>query len=508
MRTVLIGSDFVRDQNGTIRPIEINTNVGYDLVKAELDADVFNLTGLQTFITSNGFTKVTYIGSIDIFAKTMRDFCVENSLEWTPLITQTGTITIPYVEDADDHLIIRSAYDTTALVDDTYCRDKIEFMNLIKDSEFSSQFAYIDNTNTLVNNITTIVDNGNHPNFILKSRYPNYNKSDFPKLYKIQNQQELDNLLSNLVQDTFVMPYYYNSNFNHLGLTTVVRTLHILYPPTLSSIPIAEYTKLASLTDDGNDIFDSTTKELQHSDRRKYLTNTVDVIEPHLLDTDMVELADGTFKTALDLQVGDLLKTIELPKVTTDGIDFNYTTDIDLIISGTTYTTNAVVNKERINKLTYITRLTFTDQTTWFDTYQSSYLVKRGTETAFRALENNEQSGVIVGDSVLLIDTTTTDKPSFVFKEIATISSEREVFGGWVIQVENDHIFLTVTDPSTTNIQFAAIEHNVGCNPVYGGCREQGTCPKNYQCCPRNINCQLGVCATSCSGTYNRGACC
>jgi len=508
MRTVLIGTDFVRDENNILRPLEINTNVGYDLVKAEHDDDVFDLSGLHTFITTNGFTKITYIGSIDIFAKKMRDFCLENSLEWTPLITQTGTITIPYVEDAEDHLIIRSAYDTTALVDDTYCRDKVEFLKLIQNESYGSEFAYMDESSNLVNTITSITDNGNHPNFLLKPRYPNYNKSEYPKLYKITSQQELDNLLSTITSDTFVMPYYYNNNFNYLGLTTVARTLNILYPPSLANITIAEYSKLASLTDDGNDVFDGETRELQHSDRRKYLSNSLDITEPHLLDTDLVELADGTFKSALDLQVGDILKTIELPKSTTDGIDYNYVTDIDVITTGITYTTNAVVNKERISKYTYITRLTFTDSTTWFDSYQSSYLIKRDNITEFRVLEDNEQSGVKIGDQVLLIDTTNTDKPTLIFKEIASITTEREVFGGWTIQVENDHIFLTITDPSTPNLQFAAIEHNVGCNPLYGGCRIQGSCPKGYQCCPRNTQCQLGVCTGSCSGTYNRSGCC
>ena len=203
MRTVLIGSDFVYNSNGDLIPIEINTNVGWDNENSRVESneDAFNLVPLLEFITNRGFTKIEYIGGIQQFyQKLSQSVDIECNMHYVG-----EALTIPDIEDSDTTLIIRSAYDTTALVDDTYCRDKVEFMKLIQSQSFGSQFAYLDESNQLVSNITTISDNGEHPNFILKSRYPGYDKEVYPKFFKVSTQEELNTILENVTSDYFLM---------------------------------------------------------------------------------------------------------------------------------------------------------------------------------------------------------------------------------------------------------------------------------------------------------------
>jgi hypothetical protein len=164
MRTVLIGSDFMYDKTGNLKPIEINTALGWHGNKLESDEEAIDLTNLLSFINTNGFTKVVYIGEIDELSLSFSNALNEMSVEYEYLVVPNTSITIPYVEDNDTTLIIRSAYDTTAIVDDNYCRDKVEFLELIKSEAFGAQFAYINDDNELVNHITTINDNGEHPN--------------------------------------------------------------------------------------------------------------------------------------------------------------------------------------------------------------------------------------------------------------------------------------------------------------------------------------------------------
>ena len=130
MRTVLIGSDFMYDKDGNLKPIEINTNAGINRLTEEQYDSLFDLTELANFISSNNFTKVTYIGGILKFHDRLEPMCGNANVEYEFLETN-GNITIPYVEDSDTHLIIRSAYDVTALVDETYCKDKVNFLNLL-----------------------------------------------------------------------------------------------------------------------------------------------------------------------------------------------------------------------------------------------------------------------------------------------------------------------------------------------------------------------------------------
>jgi hypothetical protein len=201
------------DKDGNLKPIEINTNVGWTESTVETYDSVLDLTSLSTFITSNEFTSIVYIGSVHPIDEKLKTLCNELGITYSLYGVSSNSITIPFVEDNDQTLIIRSAYDTTALVDDTYCRDKVNFLNLIKDSSFGSQFAYLDENNSIVSNITTINDNGEHPNFILKARLPDYDKEVYPKFYKVSTQEELDTLISNVVtSDYFLMEFHLNQS--------------------------------------------------------------------------------------------------------------------------------------------------------------------------------------------------------------------------------------------------------------------------------------------------------
>ena len=490
MRTVLIGSDFMYDQDGNLKPIEINTAVGWDNAsKVEDDVDSLDLTNLYQFVTDNNIQNIHYVGDIRYFHTTLETHYTGSSVTYEFHSVGPLSITIPYIEDNDTTLIIRSAYDTTALVDDTYCRDKVEFMKLIESQPFGSQFAYLNDENQLVSNITTIPNNGVHPNFILKSRYPGYDKEVYPKFYKVTTQEELDVVLENVTSEYFLMENYCNTTNSYEGHIKVIRSLNILYPPTLQSIQIGQYTKLNENIFFADVEYNSETYEINSEYRDSYTTNTNTSWLPKLLETDMVEMADGTFKIASDLNVDDVIKTIDIPNP--NGVDnASYTSNFGItyeeLISGTTYSTNRITALKRVNKLSYFYELTFDDDSTWEDTGISSYLIERNNEVQFENLFD-----VVNGDVVLLLNTTD-GLMNFVRKTVVSVTQIKKVFTGWFISVERAHLFLTKTT-STNNESFVSIEHNgPGC-PV--GCCSPGTCPT----CPKN--------EPYCSGPYSNPTC-
>lgn len=497
MRTVLIGSDFMYDKDGNLKPIEMNTAVGWDgPEKVEDDVDCLDLTSLYQFVEDNNFQKVHYLGDIGPFHKTLEAHYKGSSVAYEFQGVGSTSITIPYIEDSETTLIIRSAYDTTALVDDTYCRDKIEFMNLIKDSSFGFQFAYIDSNNTLVSNITSINDNGEHPNFILKSRFPGYDKSVYPKFFKVTTQAELDTVIANNVtSEYFLMEYLLNTDKLWEGHLTVIRSLNILFPPNLESIQVGQYTKLNQNMLLDNVTYDPITFEVDSSFKESYSTNPISGFQPKLLDTDMVEMADGTLKTALDLQIGDVIKTIEIPNAegTQTSIDSYLTTEFGLtynqLLTDAVYTTNTVTNKQKVNTLTFINELTFDDSSTWEDTMGSRYLIEREGTVMFKSLFD-----IIAGDVVLLLDTTD-NNINFVRKTVASNVQVKRVFSGWFISVDTAMLFLTKTSGSTNNESFVSIEHNFLPCPNYACINYCGaTCPS----CPKNMTCASGNCFPIC----------
>jgi hypothetical protein len=488
MKTVLIGSDFMYDKDGVLKPIEINTNVGFTQNQVEGIDNIFDTTYLEEFVTQNGFTKIDYIGSATPIKNILTSMSIDLGIGFEYHQVEIGAITVPFVEDSETNLIIRSAYDTTALVDDLYCRDKIGFLNLIKSESYGAQFAYLNEEDELVSNITTIPDNGNHPNFILKARYPAYDREIYPKLYKVTTQSELDTVLENVTDEYFIMNYYYNPTHNVTGKITKKRSLNILYPPTLQSIPFGKYTDTTKQKLIDNSVFDGTTFELIDYLRNAYITtDNQAVTKPKLLDTDLVQMGDGTFKTGLDLQVGDIVRTIDIPNATNvDSINeaVNYKIDLDTFISGSTYSTNLITAKSRLDTTTTIIEILFSDGSTWEDTVLSFYLVERDNEVRFIRLDD-----LVGGDVVLLIDTSDDTNVKVVPKLVQSISSLNKEFSGWVMAVERKHLFLTVTDGNTQNLSFAAIEHNGQACGVPGGCGAPAGCSKGVRCNTYNGTC-------------------
>lgn len=505
MRTVLIGSDFVYNKDGDLLPIELNTNVGWVYLSVEDNETALDFTELSNFITEKSFTKVVYIGSIYKLSKKLKTFTESLGILFENHETGASSITIPFVEDNDETLIIRSAYDTTALVDDTYCRDKVNFLNLIKDSTFASQFAYKDANGDLVNHITSINDNGVHPNFILKAVNTGYDKTNYPKFYKVTNESELNTILSNIDTGHFLMEFHFNIDKLYQDHIQIFRGMNLLFPPNLENISLGGYTYLPTGRLDSDVTYDTITFELDSEFKYRYISNEYALTAPKLLDTDKVEMADGSFKTALELQVGDILKTIDIPnpnevdlvsEVADFGISYN------TFATGTTYSTNAVTNKQKVSQIVEYVRIDFSDDTYWEDTNTSNYLIVRNDNIKFVSLAHNvdyPDVTIQIGDNVILLDTTDGNFNP-ILKEVVSITKTKQIFDGWVISVERAHLFLTQT---SNNTSFVSIEHNVGCDHLSPSCN-QSQCPKGMFCTMKgsSIACAgrpLCLCRPSCT---------
>jgi hypothetical protein len=492
MRTVLLGTDFMYNKEGQLIPIEINTAVGWHNNKLESDDEVFNFTNLITFINNNSFTEIVYIGNIGKLNEELIKLTTDLSLVYEYVRVERNSLTIPEIEDGENKLIIRSAFDVTAIVDDTYCADKIEFLKLIESQTFGSQFAYINEIGELINNITEINDNGNHPNFILKSRYPSYDKNVYPRLFRVSTLEELSVILQNVTSEYFLMEYHFNLEKTYQNHISVVRELSLHYPPSLESIQLGSYSTFCNDNITTLSQFQPETFEIIGS-RDKYISGDLSIKLPKLQNTDLVTMADGTMKTGLDLQIGDYIKTIDIPNpfdVNKINETVNYKISFSDLQNGTVYSTNRVNNKVWIDTYCDVVKLKFTDGTDWLDTKSSFYLSVRNNEVRFLSLVNNSNSeyNLTIGDTIILLDATN-ETPTFIEKEVVEIEYTKEFFGGWVITVENESLFLTRASDEN-DVSYVAIEHNNACEVGPGGnCVDQGSCGKSEICC--NGFCQL-----------------
>ena len=120
----------------------------------------------------------------------MEEIATEISGSFTFHQLAQNSITVPFIEDNDNTLIIRTSYDTTAIVDEEYTKDKVNFERVIQNTTFSANVYYSSSVDTDLNidqldSLHTTL--GSTPNYIVKSRFPNSNILEYPKFYKIDS---------------------------------------------------------------------------------------------------------------------------------------------------------------------------------------------------------------------------------------------------------------------------------------------------------------------------------
>ena len=225
-------------------------------------------------------------------------------------------------------------------------------------------------------------------------------------------------------------------------------------------------------------------------------------------------MADGTFKLATELLVGDIIKTIDIPNpFDVEKADdlANYKISLTELETGTTYSTNAIIDLKEINLYTHTIKLTFTDNTEWFDNENAHYLSLRNNEVRFLALSLmvSSEYNVTIGDTILLLDVSNPDIPIFVPKEIANIEQNQQFFGGYEITVERDHLFLTKSD-SNSPTSYVSIEHNPPlCFANDGNVCTQGNCVGKTNFCVVSVATRtpcMGGGSCVCSSTCSAGA--
>jgi hypothetical protein len=66
-----------------------------------------------------------------IFIENIKNLCTQNGVEYHETLITLNSILIDDIEDADDTLFFRLAYNAQAILDDYYCREHGELVNLV-----------------------------------------------------------------------------------------------------------------------------------------------------------------------------------------------------------------------------------------------------------------------------------------------------------------------------------------------------------------------------------------
>lgn len=422
MKATIIGSDLLQTGD-SVKFLEINTNT---TIYNE-GADLLDYTSLFAMLNSNNITEFHYIWTEGDsykpltekyrFKNILEQKCEENNISFTEYMVPVGSVTVPYVEDDVHKFILRQSFDTTALVDETYCADKFEFFSLMSGSTytpntyFTSTSLNLDSLNNVDYSTTTT------PNVLVKPRYPNYNPMDYPALYRVSDITELDTLKSGVESNHLVQEFIFSEDNLVEGRYSIIRSIDIIYGSELDIIHMGGYTQSTiiplSFTDDE---FLVGTNKLNQKSRYKYITKELGNYSKndyHTDDDSVILNYDGTLTDIDTIQLGDFMRSIdyvdlndnhaakfEQSKIDTFGWDSNLTQDNSTLIQTGTTLQNMVSS---LVDTIYI-RITLSDGRTWTDAPSATYYIEEKDSTSTRFEKVNK---MYVGDKLVITDSNT-----------------------------------------------------------------------------------------------------
>jgi hypothetical protein len=454
MKATIIGSDLLQTGN-SVKFLEINTNT---TIYNE-GADLLDYTSLFDMLNTNNITEFHFIWTEGDaykplteqfrFKKILEEKCVENNMLFTDYMVPLGSVTVPYVEDEPHKFILRQAFDTTALVDETYCADKFEFFSLMNESEYTPKTYFISETlslNTLdeVNYETTTT-----PNVLIKARFPSYDVLIYPELHRVTNSLELTTLKDGLESNHLVQEFIFSEDNLVEGRYSIIRSIDIIYGSNLDVINMGGYTQstIIPLTFT-EDEFVTGTNKLNQKSRYKYITKELGNFlknDYHTDDDSVILNFNGTLEDVTTIQIGDLVRSI-------DFVDFNdnhgakfeenkintFGWDSTLQQSNDTLTQTGSTLQSMVSAQvdTIYIKITLEDGRTWTDAPSCVYYIEESGSTATRFERVNK---MYVGDKLIVTDTNTNELTTVTITGLEMAHAKKTIYS---LDFEPSDLFL------------------------------------------------------------------
>jgi hypothetical protein len=524
MRAVIVGTDFVKDIDGSFKAIETNTNIVMDVnITNHIDSG-----SLTNFILNNNIEEVHLLytsANVEVFEVSEEptpdsrfhkflsgSICLPNEITYIEHRLEKDSITIPQIDDADNKLIIRLSYDTTALMDDVYARDNWEFLKIMHDQNPNSvPKCYINDLDLGIDNIgEDLRDNGNHPNYCIKKRITPSDNKVYPKLYKIDTIEQLENLKLSLEVDEYIQEYIYNTEELIENKTFHYRSVDLVYGQ-LDSLNLYVYNKTnvaPVVTDcDFND-----NNEVEYWDRPRYvskvLNGTGDVSVRLDADaTTKIVLNDNSIVTADNLNVNDQVKSIHFNDVISVLKSDNWSNSYSNFSQNYNITPSTVIEKDTFQYYGPIINLELDNGSTFSDVPHGIIFkvvnvpVEDTIETNVVQTQYDELS---IGDTLIVLNNETN---TIETKVVQNILHSFEKLEAYRINVEESDFFFSMEE---TEIQptYGILTHNYDydCRLIF--CALYGDISQGYRCSDGGVDYQCGSADGGCMryggpyGTY------
>jgi hypothetical protein len=356
MKGTLFSADFVKDSNGNLRLLELNTDTG--IVENELSN--FNLTEFVNILQTNNLTQLDIIYKPVIHSQIVTHITnyISENCEFITTVNlhdeNLNTIYPTTIEDGDDKFVLRIAYDESALFDSEYCKNRLNVYNLFTQNSITDYCVAYYHSSSLgeFDTLTRELNSPNIPDATIKDVDEHFNPIDFFKMSTVSGsvEENWNSFLSqNSGEDKLIEQYHFHPSSvdanNHI---TSVRFIGVVYGPDLDFVELASFKKSAILDIPSSINLDAETNKLKDYHFYEFVTNMFKTDSGGILSSHEVLMEDDTWKEISDIQVGESVKSYYISSSLqgdSDLVSWNSTYDGDQFPSGSYVTSSVVVFK-------------------------------------------------------------------------------------------------------------------------------------------------------------------
>lgn len=273
MKGTLFTADFIKDSDGGLRLLELNTDTSFTsgaLSHANFDS-------LIDIISSSNISTVDVIYKDRLHSNFVEE--LSQSLHLSNInptlnlhVEEYHTIYPTSITDASDKFILRCAYDESAIFDSEYCKEGDQLLKLFYDNNNTGSLPamYHSSSEYFIDNLEVSSNGSNSPDFVKKATSTNSGL----KFYKILGTGSLAENLSAFKSNTSDTDYLLNF-YDNLSDTKAksIRAYNIIYGTDLNLINLCSVEVTAILSKPTSMVYDSTSGLVDEKHYYEFATN-------------------------------------------------------------------------------------------------------------------------------------------------------------------------------------------------------------------------------------------
>lgn len=271
MKGTLFSADFIKDRDGELRLLELNTDTAFTSgALAHVD-----FTGIIDSIHSSSASEVHVVykdfyhtNFVNEFSKSIADS--DLSVSFTKHEEDLNTIYPTSIADSSARFILRCAYDESAIFDSVYCRQKDAiFKEFFRNQDTGSVAEfYLSSSGEFFNNLHIGSNSDTQPDYLVKDISETHNTLNFYKIKGTGSLEENVNLfVDSLPEDSLVINYYEDSSETY---HKAVRSFNVILGSDLDIVNLADVEVQAVLEKPSSISFDNNVVANQLDEKHYY----------------------------------------------------------------------------------------------------------------------------------------------------------------------------------------------------------------------------------------------